>query len=412
MLPLLADRPDVRVTVVADPDETGAHSRAGACAGRQPDADWRAALACQRPRRRGRDLADCAPCARPRWPPSRAGSRCTSKSPWPRRSKRPPRCATPGARPASPSPSGSTRGSIPCSSRCGIRCGTGASATLRLMRCAFTVAARYEGSWRHHAAEGGGVLYDLASHQVDLARYLLRREIVRVSATRATSADGETVAVTGEIDGGVLLSATWASGAIDDEVVEVVGTEGALRLARYEDLTLTRRGQSVPGAAARLMRAVPTPQAAAFGLARRRSPWHDPSFAAALDHFVRAARSGTRRCLASTRGGTAREPSTPLPRPSAPAAPLPCSGDGRPDELDRRMTSADSTSPPVLSVDSSRARTARAAGTRRRRARPAEPGARGWSWCSSSSIRMSHCRRGCRRRLGGCRWFRGAPGPR
>ena len=169
---------------------------------------------------------------------------------------------------------------------------SGASATSRLMRCAFTVAARYDGSWRHHSAEGGGVLYDLASHQVDLARYLLGREIVRVSAARATSADGETLAVTGEIDGGVLLSATWASGAIDDEVVEVVGTEGAVRLARYEDLTVTRRGRSVPGAAARLTRALPTPRAVAFGLARRRSPWHDPSFAAALDNFVRAARSG------------------------------------------------------------------------------------------------------------------------
>ncbi len=49
----------------------------------------------------------------------------------------------------------------------------------------------------------------------------------------------------------------------------------------------------MPGAAARLMRAAPTPQAVAFGLAKRRAPWHDPSFEAALDNFVRAARGGT-----------------------------------------------------------------------------------------------------------------------
>jgi predicted dehydrogenase len=163
----------------------------------------------------------------------------------------------------------------------------------RVFRCAFTVAARYDGSWRHHAAEGGGVLFDLASHQVDLARYLLGREIVCVNATRVASADAETIAVTGELDGGVVLSATWASGTIDDEAVEVVGTEGALRLSRYEDLALTRRGRSVPGAAARAMRAAPTPRAVAFALARRRAPWNDPSFAAALDNFVRAARSQT-----------------------------------------------------------------------------------------------------------------------
>ena len=133
------------------------------------------------------------------------------------------------------------------------------------------------------------MLYDLASHHVDLARYLLGREIVRVSATHVAADDGERVAVSGEIAGGVLWSATWASGTIDDEVVELTGTEGAIRLSRYEALTLVHRGRSVPGATTRLMRALPTPDGVAFALAKRRAPWHDPSFAAALDSFVKAA---------------------------------------------------------------------------------------------------------------------------
>ena len=157
----------------------------------------------------------------------------------------------------SPSPSGSTRGSIRCCVRMRDQLRDGRIGEPRMMRCAFTVAARYDGSWRHHAAHGGGVLHDLASHHVDLARYLLDREIVRRQRDRARPhADGsETLAATGELDGGVVLSATWASGTIDDDVVEVVGTEGAVRLSRYEDLTLSAsrpigaRRRRAPGAA-------------------------------------------------------------------------------------------------------------------------------------------------------------------
>jgi predicted dehydrogenase len=41
------------------------------------------------------------------------------------------------------------------------------------------------------------------------------------------------------------------------------------------------------------MQALPTPGKVAFSLAKRRAPWHDPSFAAALDHFIVAARDRT-----------------------------------------------------------------------------------------------------------------------
>ena len=116
------------------------------------------------------------------------------------------------------------------------------------------------------------------------------------------------MAATGALDGGVVLSATWASGVIDDDVVEVVGTEGAVRVSRYESLGLSSRGRSVPSVGARLAGAVPTPEAVAFSLARRRAPWNDPSFAAALDNFVTAGqgqdrgRAGRRRGLAQRAG--------------------------------------------------------------------------------------------------------------
>jgi UDP-N-acetylglucosamine 3-dehydrogenase len=292
MLPLLASRPDVHVTVVADPDEMArarAHARAP---GARMNADWRTALAA--------DDIDAVVVTLPTAHHGAAALAAIARGVAAYLEK--PLASTLDEATAVRAAWQATGLTVavgfnsrfhPLLMQMRQQVREGRIGDARVMRCVFTVAARHDGSWRHHMAEGGGVLYDLASHQVDLARYLLRREIVRVSATRVTSAEGETIAVTGEIDGGVVLSATWASGTIDDEFVEVVGTEGAVRLARYEDLTLTHRGRSVPGAAARVMRAAPTPQAVAYGLARGRAPWHDPSFAAALDNFVRAARSRT-----------------------------------------------------------------------------------------------------------------------
>jgi len=288
MLPLLAARPDVRVTVVADPDQL-ALARARA---RVPDvrteSDWRTALASP-------DL-DAVVVTLPTALHGAAALAAIARGVAMYLEK--PLAATledaTAVREAWRATTltaavGFNSRFHPLLIRMRQQVRAGRIGDPRVLRSAFTVAARYDGSWRHHAAEGGGVLYDLASHHVDMARYLLGREVVRVSTTRVVSADGERVAVSGEIAGGVLWSATWASGTIEDDVVELIGTEGAIRMSRYEDLSLAHRGRSVPGATARLMRAVPAPEVVAFGLAKRRSPWHDPSFAAALDNFITAA---------------------------------------------------------------------------------------------------------------------------
>lgn len=293
MLPLLAGRPDVSVTVVADPDE-GARIRATAQApGAAVEADWRRAL--DRP-----DL-DAVVVTLPTALHGAAALSAMTR-----------RVAVYLEKPLASTLDEATAIREAWSAS-GLTVAVGFNLRFhplvirmrqhlrdrrigdpRLMRCVFTVATRPDGSWRHHSAEGGGVLRDLASHHVDLARYLLGRDVLRVSATRATPADGgETIAATAELDGDVVLSATWASGAIDEDVVEIVGSDGAVRLSRYEDLTLVHRGRSVPGAFTRVMRAVPTPAAVALALAKRRAPWHDPSFSAALDNFLAAARQRT-----------------------------------------------------------------------------------------------------------------------
>lgn len=162
----------------------------------------------------------------------------------------------------------------------------------RLARCAFSVAATPHGTWRHPGATGGGVILDLGSHHADLLHLLLGCQVRRVSATRRAHPDGgETVAATGEMEGGVVFSATWTSGTIDEDVIEIAGTEGAARLSRYTDLQIRMRGTAVPPAGRRLRDAVPTAAGLRYAAARRRAPWHDPSFAASLAAFLDAART-------------------------------------------------------------------------------------------------------------------------
>lgn len=162
----------------------------------------------------------------------------------------------------------------------------------RVLRCTFTIAARPDGTWRDPSRRGGGVLLDLASHHVDLARSLIG-EFVEVAATRVASDKGEVVVATGVLDGGIAFSGTWGSGTIDEDVVEVVGTEGALRISRYEDLAPAHRGVQVPGRLGRIAGAVPGADELRLARLRRSAPWNDPSFEAALDAFLAAARDRT-----------------------------------------------------------------------------------------------------------------------
>ena len=250
MLPLLAGRPDVRVTVVADPDETArARARARVPAARA-DADWRDGACLRRPRRGGRDAADGAPRRRPPWRPSRAGSPMYLEKPlastleeatavreaWRATgltARRRVQLAVPS--PAHADAAAGARRAHRRATRGALRV-HGRGPLRRLV-------APPRGRGRRRAVRSGiaprgpGALSSRARDSCASARRAWPPPTARRSPSPA------------RLDGGVVLSATWASGTIDDDVVEVVGTEGAIRLSRYEDLTLTHRGRSVPGAA-------------------------------------------------------------------------------------------------------------------------------------------------------------------
>ena len=97
-----------------------------------------------------------------------------------------------------------------------------------------------EGSWRvQPAIAGGGIFYDLASHQLDFLDYLFGR-IKKVSGC-AKNFGGyyqaeDTVVAQMEFENGVLGSGTWSfvsdpSGTRD--VMEIVGSEGRIEFSAF-----------------------------------------------------------------------------------------------------------------------------------------------------------------------------------
>jgi len=99
---------------------------------------------------------------------------------------------------------------------------------LRMIRTHWTAAARPAG-WRADPAQGGGALWELAIHHLDLWRFLSGREPTGVRA----SGDDDTLALTAQIEGGPLLATTVAVGTSDANQVELAGEQGRLLLDLY-----------------------------------------------------------------------------------------------------------------------------------------------------------------------------------
>ncbi len=105
---------------------------------------------------------------------------------------------------------------------------------VRLLRASFRYRLDREGDVRYDAALGGGVLWDVGGYPVSFARRLLAAEPTQAFATFANGPGGVDAEVAGQLlfpEGRVLqfdcsLRAPYAT------ALEIVGTEGVLRVAR------------------------------------------------------------------------------------------------------------------------------------------------------------------------------------
>ncbi|HXE80082.1 MAG TPA: Gfo/Idh/MocA family oxidoreductase [Vicinamibacterales bacterium] len=154
----------------------------------------------------------------------------------------------------------------------------------------FSVAHTDGEGWRAGCTNGGGALFELGSHHIDLVRFLFGSEIAYVSArVWSRRHDSDTASVQLALTSGAEVSLFLAIGAADQDLISVVGDQGAARLDRLSRALLfdprvfryDRQHAFVRGGAATvaaLRRAVQRPG--------------EPSYAHALAAFAAGIRNG------------------------------------------------------------------------------------------------------------------------
>src|SRR5439155_7108591 len=166
----------------------------------------------------------------------------------------------------------------------------GAIGTPLAVRSVFSIAPRRLPEWKRSRSLGGGVLLDLASHHIDLIHYLLAESVVRVVAnTRSLRSDQDHAALHLELASGATAQIFVSLGAVEENRMEIIGTSGKLVMDRTELLRPASAPATVSGIRLRRVRR------ALGALDPRllvRSPRVEPSYALALEAFVRAARDG------------------------------------------------------------------------------------------------------------------------
>lgn len=163
------------------------------------------------------------------------------------------------------------------------------------VRTTFCTARRELPAWKEERATGGGAMLDLASHHVDLVRFLFDREVAEVRArTRSVHTDDDTATLDLVLDGGLLVQSLFTISGAEQDRIEVVGDAGLLSIdrfdpaagvryaparRRYERADRLREAAGVVGYVPKRLRQTLLPEA-------------EPSYAAALGRFVQAVRTG------------------------------------------------------------------------------------------------------------------------
>lgn len=145
-------------------------------------------------------------------------------------------------------------------------------------------------AWKLRRSTGGGVLLDLASHHIDLLRYVLADEVVEVLAqTRSVQAEADSAAVQLRFRGGTIaqIAASWSSA--EEDSVSLYGRGGRLYYDRYLSLDVQVLPPQQRGARWRAFTsALLALRRLPYYFARMRAPWNEVSYQAALKNFLRA----------------------------------------------------------------------------------------------------------------------------
>jgi predicted dehydrogenase len=172
--------------------------------------------------------------------------------------------------------------------------GWGAIGDAVFMRTVFTSSGRELPEWKKRRSTGGGALLDLASHHIDLVRFILNDEITQIFArTSSHKTEDDNAMLEYETSGGIHVQSYFSINSVDEDKIKVYGTRGKLSADRYGSLNVktesgTSRGQ---GRLSHIKQAVRSLLRNPGGFKDKLlSPGREPSFETAIGHFVSAVR--------------------------------------------------------------------------------------------------------------------------
>lgn len=163
-------------------------------------------------------------------------------------------------------------------------------------RSVFSTPMRSMPVWKQTRSTGGGVLLDLASHHIDLVRFLFQQDVRMVYAnieSRCTEHDTATLHL--RLADGLLVQSYFSLCAVDEDRFEIYGQAGKLTVDRYRSLDVEIVGAG--GTSSRLRRVIRwlrSFRSLPYLFKKLQSPWHEPSYRESLSRFVSAARGRDR----------------------------------------------------------------------------------------------------------------------
>jgi predicted dehydrogenase len=161
------------------------------------------------------------------------------------------------------------------------------------VRSVFSSAARILPAWQQTRQNGGGALLDLASHHIDLIRFFFAQEVREVFAgLRSQRSEDDSAMLELRLADGLLVQSFFSMSAVDEDRFEVYGTAGKLVVDRHLSLDVEILDPTLDFARLkRIRRGVGSLIRSPYLLDKIRAPAYEPSYRAALAHFVVAARA-------------------------------------------------------------------------------------------------------------------------
>ena len=148
--------------------------------------------------------------------------------------------------------------------------------------------------WKKKRASGGGALLDLASHHIDLLRFLFDSEVHSVGARIwSDQTEDDNALLHLEMASGLVGQVRVSLSSIEEDRIEVYGRTGKLIYDRYNNERIHRTGQYSSAIRKQLLLNRLTSFIPGRDLREKlRSPWRETSFPRALKRFAEAVATG------------------------------------------------------------------------------------------------------------------------